>query len=549
MFLISFGFSQGYINNGASTIISSGTYLVVDGNFVNNTNVANGNVNLEGTIKVNGNWVNNASAGGVLSSIDNDGTVLFNGTTTFSGTSTAPFDFENLSVAPASTVTINANVPVTVNTNIVNGGTINVKSIAAGNGSLLVKGTVSGSGLYKVDRFLTANKWHLVSSPITNALSGVFLKIYLKAYNEATNTFDALITPTTIPMPVGKGFSVWTYAANEIRTFSGTVNNGTVTPAVQLTGTAGIGTGWNLIGNPYPSAIDWNAASGWTKTGIANSVYVWNNNQYATYVGGIGSNGGSRYIAMEQGFFVQTTSASANISMNNNVRVHNTVGYLKTDEEEPADILRVKVNMGVNSDEAVIAIRDNGSDIFNFETDAVKLPGNATSPQMHTIKSDNSQLAISVLTQIENIVGKYVYVDYAETGIHQLLYTHTLTGTTIPRLFDTKTLTVVEPNSPYSFQATIGESSARFQFIESLPMSINNPQNNSNLAVWESNNSLFIVCATDEVIKQVSVYSVEGNLVCQGIQSSYDISYLSKAMYLVKVITNKQIVTKKIIRK
>ncbi len=549
MFLVSSGFSQGYINNGASTVISSGTYLVVDGNFVNNTNVANGNVNLDGTIKVNGNWINNASAGGVLSNVDNDGTVLFNGTTTFSGTSTAPFDFENLSVAPSSTVTINANVPVTVNTNIANSGTINVKSIAAGNGSLLVKGVISGSGLYKVDRYLSASKWHLVSSPITNALSGVFLNIYLKSYNEATNTFGALITPTTIPMPVGQGFSVWTNAANEIRTFSGTVNNGTVTPAVQLTGAAGIGTGWNLIGNPYPSAIDWNAASGWTKTGIANSVYVWNNNQYATFINGSATNGGSRYIAMEQGFFVQTTSASANISMNNNVRVHNTVGYLKTDEEEPADILRVKVNMGVNSDEAVIAIRDNGSDIFNFETDAVKLPGSITSPQMHTIKTDNSQLAISALTQVENVVGKYVYIDFAETGIHQLLYTHTLTGTSIPRLFDTKTLTVVEPNSPYSFQAIIGESSARFQFIESLPMSIDNSQINSNLTVWESNNNLFIVCANDEIIKQVCIYSVEGNLVSKGVQSSYDISHLSKAMYLVKVITNKQIVTKKIIRK
>jgi hypothetical protein len=108
---------------------------------------------------------------------------------------------------------------------------------------------------------------------------------------------------------------------------------------------------------------------------------------------------------------------------------------------------------------------------------------------------------------------------------------------------------VVEPNSPYSFQATVGDASTRFQFIESLPMSVDNSQNNSNLAVWEGNNNLFIVCATDEVIKQVSVYSVEGNLVCQGTQSSYDISHLSKAMYLVKVITNKQIVTKKIIRK
>ena len=31
--------------------------------------------------------------------------------------------------------------------------------------------------------------------------------------------------------------------------------------------------GFNLVGNPYPSAIDWDAASGWTKTNIDNAVY------------------------------------------------------------------------------------------------------------------------------------------------------------------------------------------------------------------------------------------------------------------------------------
>jgi hypothetical protein len=445
---------------------------------------------------------------------------------------------------------IGVNVDATCKNLTLEGGTtLTIQSNASGDGSLIVNGVLDNSGLFKVERYLTGSKWHLVSSPITNALSEVFLNIYLKSYNEATNTFGSLITPTTTPMPVGQGFSVWTNAASETRTFSGTINYGSITPSVQLTGTASSATGWNLIGNPYPCSLDWDAASGWTKTGIANSVYVWSNNQYASYVGGVSTNGGSRYIAMGQGFFVQATSGSANISMDNNVRVHNSVGYMKTDAEEPSDIIRVKVNKGISSDETVIAIRENGSDLFSFETDAVKLPGSITSPQIHTVKTDDSQLAISALTQVENVVGKYVYIDFAETGTHQLLYTHTLTGTYIPRLFDTKKQMLVESNSPYSFEATVGEPSARFQFIESLPMSVNNPQNSSNLTVWESNNKLFVVCANDEIIKQISIYSVEGNLIYQGVQSSYDISHLSKAMYLVKVITNKQIVTKKIVRK
>ncbi len=43
-----------------------------------------------------------------------------------------------------------------------------------------------------------------------------------------------------------------------------TVNNGSVTVTLynhNYTYTKGM----NLVGNPYPSAIDWNAASGWTR--------------------------------------------------------------------------------------------------------------------------------------------------------------------------------------------------------------------------------------------------------------------------------------------
>jgi len=384
----------------------------------------------------------------------------------------------------------------------------------------------------------------LVSSPITNGLSGVFENIWLRPYNEATNTFGAYITPTTTPMPTGQGFSVWTNSANEIRTFSGTINNGTITPTVQLTGSASASTGWNLIGNPYPSAIDWNAASGWTKTNIANSVYVWNNNQYATYIGGTGTNGGSRYIAMEQGFFVQATGAGANISMNNNVRVHNSVGFMKTeDQEEPSNIVRIKVTRGTNSDETVIAIRDNGSDVFNPQTDAVKLTGSASSPQMHTTKSDNSTLAISTLTSTTDLIGKYVYLDIAETGLHQLLYTNTLSETNIPRLLDTKTQIIVKPNMLYSFKATVGDENTRFQFIESLPLNIDNNNTNTQITVWCSNNTLYIINPDNEDIKQVEIYSLDGKLVYHGITKTVDLSNLSKAMYLVRVITNKGTIT------
>ncbi len=69
--------------------------------------------------------------------------------------------------------------------------------------------------------------------------------------------------------------------------------------------------GWNLIGNPYNSTIDWDEFD-FVGSDVANSVYFWDpeNNRYASYVNGVGTNGGSRYIAPGQGFFVYSTTTN-----------------------------------------------------------------------------------------------------------------------------------------------------------------------------------------------------------------------------------------------
>ncbi len=538
IFLVSFGFAQGYINNGATTVVSSGTYLVVNGNFVNNTNVANGNVNLDGTIKVNGNWINNASAGGVLSSIDNDGTVLFNGTTTFSGSSTAPFDFENMSIAAASAVNINANVPVTVNNNIANNGTLNIKSTAFGDGSLITN-TISGSGTYKVERYLAANKWHLVSSPITNAMSGIFTGIWLRPYNETTNQFGEYIVPTNVPLNVGQGFSNWTYS-NETRTFSGTVNNGTVGP-IDLPRT---NLGWNLIGNPYPSAIDWNAATGWTKNNVGNSIYVWNGElgQYATWNGTSQTNGGSRYIPMGQGFFVQASSAGASIAMNNNVRVHNSVAFMKN--EDLANIIRIKVVNSKSSDESVIAIRPEVMDEFDYQFDATKLRGDASAPQLYTKKAE-TEAVICAYSDLFKVFGQFVYFEPAEYAEHVLIYTHTLDESGVPVLFDHVAGATIYPNVPYTFTPTTQNISKRFEFIKVSPTSVSK-STNSSIMVWESNGTLYIDNLGDEILKEVKVFDMQGKLVYTSTDNKFWLRDVTSAMYVVRIQTDKSLINKKI---
>ena len=79
--------------------------------------------------------------------------------------------------------------------------------------------------------------------------------------------------------------------------------------------------GWNLLGNPTASALDWKAASGWTKTNISETIYVWDpsTNDYLVS-NGINGNLPDNRIAPWQAFWVQATAASPALSFTNDVK-------------------------------------------------------------------------------------------------------------------------------------------------------------------------------------------------------------------------------------
>ena len=71
--------------------------------------------------------------------------------------------------------------------------------------------------------------------------------------------------------------------------------------------------GWNFIGNPFAHPISWDAVSGWTKTGLDNSYYVWNNgeNSYQSWNGSTGTLPSDDLIAPWQGFWVKANDSGA----------------------------------------------------------------------------------------------------------------------------------------------------------------------------------------------------------------------------------------------
>lgn len=83
--------------------------------------------------------------------------------------------------------------------------------------------------------------------------------------------------------------------------------------------------GWNLVGNPTASWLDWNADSGtpapWTKTNMSNVIYVWDpsanggNGDYLVTNGEAGNHEG--FIAPFQAFWVQAVAQDPVLSFGN----------------------------------------------------------------------------------------------------------------------------------------------------------------------------------------------------------------------------------------
>ena len=83
------------------------------------------------------------------------------------------------------------------------------------------------------------------------------------------------------------------------------------------------GPGWNLLGNPFGQAIDWDAA-GWTKTGVSNSLYVWDpdylGGSYRVWNGTAGSLSDG-VVPAGNAFWVEATADGAALAVSESVQV------------------------------------------------------------------------------------------------------------------------------------------------------------------------------------------------------------------------------------
>ncbi|HCQ29605.1 MAG TPA: hypothetical protein DIU39_04915, partial [Flavobacteriales bacterium] len=205
---------------------------------------------------------------------------------------------------------------------------------------------------------------------------------------------NGFTAPSSTSAPVSPGTGVWVWCGDTITgtqpftiDVTGAPNVGPINLPVSYTNTGDPDDGWSMVGNPYPCEIDWDSPN-WTKTNINSAIYIWNPDlqQFSSYVAGIGTNGGSRFIASSQAFWVQTNGASPQLTANEFVKTTTPANFIR---QNTANIAQIVISGGNGSDETAIRI-DNDNATLNFDAnlDAQKMYSTSNVPSIATEMSN-----------------------------------------------------------------------------------------------------------------------------------------------------------------
>jgi hypothetical protein len=237
---------------------------------------------------------------------------------------------------------------------------------------------------------------------------------------------DAVNTEVLQP---GRGYTMFVrgnYLLSPVWDIRGVANQGNISLPVSFTSSGTIANdGWNLVGNPYPSVIDWNAATGWTKTNISGTIYIADNGgetlQYAIWNGTTGINGGSRYIPIGQAFWVKATAGSPVLSTRENIKAPGqSPTFFRTASTE--NLLHIKMTNGSFEDETAIHFRNDATKQFDDYADAWKLKNGLFN--LSSLTENHERLAINSLPSLMCNTRVNLDVADAKPGAYQLKFSN-----------------------------------------------------------------------------------------------------------------------------
>jgi hypothetical protein len=419
------------VNNGSSLTLGqaltiNGALNFTSGNVILGTNL----LTLNGTISGTSDFV-----GSTTSTLNITGTGALGANINMNSTSNTTRSLNTLTInRTSSTITLGNSLRLVGTLTMSNGtlasaGNLRLISDATSTARIAtITGTGAVTGNVIVERFIpsTARRWRFMSSCISNAtLEDWRGEIYLTGAGTGTtigtlnsNGFDATANnspsvyfynePTTgvtdlgwtaqtnntasltnVPLVVGRGYRVFirgdrsdlnrlndTEPSQNAVTLNlvGTINAGNISMPVSYTNNvSSTHDGWNFVGNPYPSAYDWNtfwddgntgSDDGTNYTNIDQTIYIYDAtaNSYKSYNASTNSGTFNGIIAQGQAFFVKSTGSGTVLTLTENHKSSGTPTQLFKTSNSSLNECHIKlIADSINSDELIIKFMPDAS--------------------------------------------------------------------------------------------------------------------------------------------------------------------------------------------
>lgn len=339
---------------------------------------------------------------------------------------------EDLIIEPRASVTVNNTYGLQVF------GDAIIESDATGTGSIVDLNPNGGNIITNrnvtVQRHITPDAWHYLSSPLTGVSNQVLTEDNCGTYNgnvldynEAfsgdndgdgdMDWFDGwewpwYYTPNSNALTPGNGYAYYSFSGVCTDVVEFTTTGATCLTSGDITYTVtnqdenwkptGFGNhrGWNLIGNPYPSGInaeEFIAENCGVGKPLDGTIYLWDEDgftgfnlegsDYAAFnlLGSTNTGTGSgtvlpdKYISNGQAFFVHRTNtdvAGSTITFKNSMREKENSSFFKGTEQEVAKIkLSIKNDQNMYN-EILVALVEDATDGRDPLYDGLKMEGN-----------------------------------------------------------------------------------------------------------------------------------------------------------------------------
>jgi hypothetical protein len=481
----------------------------------------------------------------------------------------ASVSVKSVLVAPRAKLSIGSNTLIATNG-------ITLQSDASGTATLMDNYS-SRTIAATVQQYVEEGRNWYISSPVYAAGYSTLNKgTSVVEFNEITKNWDPVTTGNLIP---GKGYvevatntPLVTGTTGTVN-FIGALNSGEVT--VPLTRTGSTSAGFNLVGNPYPSYLDWSLVStanpniiptAWFRTKNGSGSYIFTTVNVATPSSPIIVNNNAnttitKYIPPMQAYWVRIAGgqSSINYTVTNAMRNHadNISNTMKVRSQIQQQLLRLQVSNGISKDETVLYYNPNAQDFYDMYDSPKMSNANNFIPEIYTTVG-NDEL---VINGMKNVISNSTIKLGFRTGENNKF---SIQATEFSN-FDSDTRIILHDNQTnidqdltdgiaYTFASKPTITTDRFCLIfksNSVSTGVNIDNSNSIFVYKNTNNRIAVDISTEIIGKaSVSIYNVIGHKLENKLLTQA-VNVLSKSytsgVYLVSVLYNGKTITSKLI--